>query len=330
MARSGRKDRPIDRAQGPVAEFVDDLRRLRGALSLEEIGRRMGYHSSTLSRRLNPRELPPREFIASYVAACDADPEPWLERHRRIEQSLTAGPRETGGEPVAGEARDTPDSERRDGVGSAAHGLPDAGAGDGAEPKTRGTVRRRRKRIAVTVVGAFAVLAAIAFILLLRTPGGYLSMLGQIPAKPSAPEPVDSPPEPVDSPPEPVASPTGSPSVSNPEFGFPMRIDRMKIRIFSRRWTQTLEGDIELWWRNICPQGTTGYWVALRPGGEVVRFACNSWQYYKWTGVPPGTHHLEFWKDDNGQVIYGSGTLRSSVPVVAHARSASPPTPHEH
>ncbi|YCK35286.1 helix-turn-helix domain-containing protein [Actinomadura sp. ATCC 39365] len=70
MARGGRKDQPIDRSQGPTAEFVDDLRRLRGGVSLQEIGRRMGYHSSTVSRRLNPAELPAWRFVESYVTAC--------------------------------------------------------------------------------------------------------------------------------------------------------------------------------------------------------------------------------------------------------------------
>ncbi|MFE3454571.1 helix-turn-helix domain-containing protein [Nonomuraea sp. NPDC059194] len=87
MARGGRKDRPIDREQGPVAEFADDLRQLRGALTLEEIGRRMKYHPSTLSRRLSPNELPPRDFVESYVRACGADPEPWNERWLELHQN---------------------------------------------------------------------------------------------------------------------------------------------------------------------------------------------------------------------------------------------------
>ncbi|WP_214323962.1 helix-turn-helix domain-containing protein [Nonomuraea sediminis] len=67
-----------------MAGFVDDLRRLRGAMSLQEVGSRMGYHSSTVSRRLNPDELPPLDFVRAYVTACGADPGPWEERWRKI------------------------------------------------------------------------------------------------------------------------------------------------------------------------------------------------------------------------------------------------------
>lgn len=86
MGRGGRKDQPIDREAGPVAEFVDDLRRLRGELSLQEVGRRMRYHSSTISRRLNPGELPPLDFVRSYVSACEADPAAWEARWRELAQ----------------------------------------------------------------------------------------------------------------------------------------------------------------------------------------------------------------------------------------------------
>ncbi|NRQ30924.1 hypothetical protein HII36_03610 [Nonomuraea sp. NN258] len=84
MKRRGREDRPIDRGSGPVAEFVDDLRRLRGRLSLREIGERMLYHSSTISRRLTPDELPPLDFVRSYVAACGGDVEAWERRWRGL------------------------------------------------------------------------------------------------------------------------------------------------------------------------------------------------------------------------------------------------------
>ncbi|MEV0381576.1 hypothetical protein [Nonomuraea sp. NPDC050643] len=84
MSRSGRKDQPIDRESGPVPVFVDDLRRLRGGRSLQEIGRRMSYHSSTVSRRLTPNVLPPLDFVRAYVVACGEDPEPWERRWREL------------------------------------------------------------------------------------------------------------------------------------------------------------------------------------------------------------------------------------------------------
>ncbi|WP_431904968.1 helix-turn-helix domain-containing protein, partial [Nonomuraea sp. bgisy101] len=104
MARGGRKDHPIDREEGPVAEFVDDLRRLRGTLTLEELGRRMRYHPSTLSRRLTPKELPPQEFVDAYVRACEHDPEPWLERRRELGEQ----PAETQPDDSAEPQPDTP------------------------------------------------------------------------------------------------------------------------------------------------------------------------------------------------------------------------------
>ncbi|MEV0386598.1 helix-turn-helix domain-containing protein [Nonomuraea sp. NPDC050643] len=67
-----------------MAGFVDDLRRLRGATSLQEIGSRMGYHSSTVSRRLNPDEPPSLDFVRAYVTACGADPGLWEERWREL------------------------------------------------------------------------------------------------------------------------------------------------------------------------------------------------------------------------------------------------------
>lgn len=121
------------------------------------------------------------------------------------------------------------------------------------------------------------------------------------------------------------AMPTSSPPGLPPGRGFPLRIDQMAFRILSRQWTQTATGDIELWFNNHCPQGTSHYWVALRPNGEVVQFSCNSWQYHKWSASPAGVYYFEIWKEHDGQVIHGSGVLRSSVPIVMHPKWS--PTP---
>lgn len=96
MSRGGRKDQPIDREAGPVAAFVDDLRRLRGELSLQEVGHRMGYHSSTVSRRLTPAELPALDFVLAYVTACGADRGPWEERWRALKGESVEPEREPG------------------------------------------------------------------------------------------------------------------------------------------------------------------------------------------------------------------------------------------
>ena len=55
---------------------------------MQEIGTRMGYHSSTVSRRLNPDEPPPLDFVRAYVTACGADPGPWEERWRGLTEEL--------------------------------------------------------------------------------------------------------------------------------------------------------------------------------------------------------------------------------------------------
>ncbi|MFI6457338.1 helix-turn-helix domain-containing protein [Streptosporangium amethystogenes] len=268
MARGGRKDHPIDREQGPVAEFVDDLRRLRGTLTLEELGRRMRYHPSTLSRRLTPKELPPEEFVDSYVRACGHDPEPWLERRREL------GRQPTGAQP------DEP-----------------AGA-----QRTAATPWWRRPRY---LASAAVMVAALPFAYSLLAPSGE----GTSPVAALMAVPVSGAPQVVE----------GS--------GFPVRIDRMAFRIFSRWWTQTREGDIEFWSYKSCPSGTTAYWVAVRPSREAVQFACNAWQYHKWADVAPGTYQLETWKVHDGQAIKGSGVVRSSVPIVVHPKATPGPTP---
>ncbi|SEN23354.1 helix-turn-helix domain-containing protein [Nonomuraea pusilla] len=290
MARGGRKDHPIDRAQGPVAEFVDDLRRLRGTLTLEEVGRRMRYHPSTLSRRLSPKELPPRDFVEAYVRACGADPEPWIRRREEL-----AGPPEA------------PDAGATDG-GVTDGGVTDAGVTDDGQVREAAAPRWRRPRVLVpaAVAAAVAVAAPLLVHLLL----------------------ADSPPsaEGTRATATLLAAPASSPPAVEPGHGFPVRIDRMAFRIFSSWWTQTAEGDVEFWSHQTCPPGTTAYWVALRPDREPARFACDSWQHHLWADVQPGTYHLEIWKEYDGQAIKGSGALRSSVPIVVHPKATPTPT----
>ncbi|WP_433369273.1 serine/threonine protein kinase [Streptosporangium sp. CA-115845] len=112
---------------------------------------------------------------------------------------------------------------------------------------------------------------------------------------------------------------SGAPQVVE-GYGFPVRIDRMAFRIFSRWWTQTSKGDVEFWSYKSCPRGTTAYWVAVRPSQEAVQFACDAWQYHKWADVPPGTYQIETWKVHDGQAIKGPGVVRSSVPIVVHPK----------
>ncbi|MBX6167894.1 MAG: helix-turn-helix domain-containing protein [Thermobispora bispora] len=395
MARSGRRDQPIDRRLGPIAEFVDDLRRLRGDRSLEAIGSRMGYHPSTISRRLNPKELPPWDFVERYVKACGADPGPWRARWRDIQEADTARPapaerRDAAGEPPAEQARhvagaaeqatgsqastgtapgqdhrstgETTEHDQR-GPGEAvgrttgddqkaaghatgdrpvsgeaaqrpAEGRPDAAGA--AEPATRpyaaGNAPNSPERPPYAAVPAEHAAG--------QAPSGPDGAAGSPTPPGSGRRRIGFPvtiaavavvsiglalyftftPDDEEPPRTLTASPTSAPSEPPAGHGFTMRIERMAFRLFSREWTMTAPGDIELWSNNQCPQGTAHYWVALRPNGEPVQFACNSWQYHKWIGVPAGTYHLETWKDHDGNAIHGSGVLRSSVPIVVHPK----------
>jgi hypothetical protein len=179
------------------------------------------------------------------------------------------------------------------------------------DQRTRGVLRSwwQRKWVrnsTITVVTVVAVLSAVLVISALSTGDD-----------PSNPAPTTSTAA--------VATSASPPPAPDPRYGFATRIDRMAFRVLSREWTQTSAGDVELWWNNSCPDGTTMYWVALRPTGEAARFSCNSWQYRKWAMVPAGTYHLEFWKDDDGRSLHGSGAMRASVPIIVHPKPV--PTP---
>ncbi|MFI7702707.1 helix-turn-helix domain-containing protein [Nonomuraea sp. NPDC049480] len=256
MARGGRRDRPIDRGSGPVAELADDLRRLRGGLSLEEVGRRMGYHSSTVSRRLSPDELPPLEFVRAYVTACGGDPAPWEERWHQISG--------------AGPSDDHPEPARR---------------------------RSRAYAAAAAALAVLAVAATVAWLTIPRSPQ-------------AAPD---------------VASPATGPPPLAAGRGFPWEIERMSVRILSRRFTLSGTGDVEIWANIACPPGTGSYWIALRPIGDPARYACGSWQHHTWPGVQPGTHHFELWKNADSRVVSGRGVLSATVDVVEVSPS---PTRH--
>ncbi|WP_113699539.1 helix-turn-helix domain-containing protein [Nonomuraea lactucae] len=268
MARGGRKDRPIDRSSGPVAELADDLRKLRGTLSLEEVGRRMGYHPSTVSRRLSPADLPPLEFVTAYVTACDGDPGPWEERWREIRRSVET-------------------------------------TSAGTPPDDTGPVRPRRKPYILTaILTATAIAGGVAASAALWLPG----IRGE-----TGPPPETGP----------TALSTTSPGPATTGHGFRWTIERMTLRLLSRQWTQTAPGDIRIWARLTCPRGVTSYRIAVRPDGHTARFACGSWQYHEWAGVPGGRHHFEVWKDDDGHAVSGEGMLSSTVSIVELPRSTT-------
>ncbi|RVX40894.1 hypothetical protein EDD27_3335 [Nonomuraea polychroma] len=263
MARGGRRDRPIDRGSGVVAEFVDDLRRLRGELSLEEVGRRMGYHSSTVSRRLSPDELPPLEFVRAYVRSCQAEPGPWEERWRKIERVTEL---ETSG--ATSTMLAVPPDGKRDSL----------------------WVRRKPYIVSALAVAGVSAAVWLANVLYGGAPPSQAPVLTALPA--------------------------GSPPPAAEGRGFAWKIERMTARLSSRQWTLSAPGDVEIWAKLTCPAEVTFYRIALYPTGDSVRFACGSWQYHHWVGVPEGLHHFEVWKVDDGRAVSGEGVLRSSVSLV--------------
>ncbi|GLW66128.1 hypothetical protein Arub01_43720 [Actinomadura rubrobrunea] len=84
MAVRGRKEKPIDRDESPWHAFVDDLRKLRGEeTTLADIGAKIGYSASYLSRMLNPgNDNITERFVRAYAEACGADPDEWARRRR--------------------------------------------------------------------------------------------------------------------------------------------------------------------------------------------------------------------------------------------------------
>ena len=95
----GRPERPIDPAAGPVAEFADELRKLRekaGRPSYRELARRASFSVTVLSEAAGGRSLPTLQVVRGYVRACGGDVPEWEERWRNAadqqrEESADAG-----------------------------------------------------------------------------------------------------------------------------------------------------------------------------------------------------------------------------------------------
>ncbi|TMR94765.1 hypothetical protein [Nonomuraea basaltis] len=248
----------------------------------------MLYHPSTVSRRLTPTELPPLDFVQAYVAACGDDLETWERRWH----SLAHDGASTSGEPAASWE-------------PAASGEPAAFE----EPAPTGTpsdtvAPARRGRPLLLAGSAVAVVAVVTIVLVPRLAG-------------TAQPPAES-----------AASASGVPPSVPAEYGFSWEVERMSVRLISRSWTQSAPGAIEVWANIACPREVASYWMAIRPDTKAVRFACNSWQYHKWTEVAAGTHHFEMWKAGNGLAIHGRGALRSSMTIRQQPKPVSPsPSP---
>ncbi|CAL9424968.1 nSTAND1 domain-containing NTPase [Streptomyces sp. enrichment culture] len=88
----GRRERPVDPAEGPVQQFAYELRKLReeaGRPTYRQLAARCEYSVTTLSQAAAGERLPSLAVTLAYVTACGGDPAEWERRWR------AAGARET-------------------------------------------------------------------------------------------------------------------------------------------------------------------------------------------------------------------------------------------
>jgi WD40 repeat protein len=91
----GRPERPVDPAAGPVAEFANELRKLReeaGRPSYRELSRRASFSVTVLSEAAGGRSLPTLAVVREYVRACGGDVAEWDERWRRVADARLRAP----------------------------------------------------------------------------------------------------------------------------------------------------------------------------------------------------------------------------------------------
>ncbi|MFD6362687.1 hypothetical protein ACFWFX_22970 [Streptomyces roseolus] len=114
MGAVGRQEKPIDPGAGPEAEFALELRALRvraGSPTYAAMARRAGAYSvATLSRAAAGEQLPTRQVLLAYVAACGGDAAEWEARWERVSAEVAARAAEADGEsaPYRGLARFEP------------------------------------------------------------------------------------------------------------------------------------------------------------------------------------------------------------------------------
>ena len=78
-----RPERPLDAADGVLAEFAAELRRLRekaGSPAYRVLAQRAHYSVTTLSDAAGGRRFPTLAVTMAYVAACDGDTAEWETR----------------------------------------------------------------------------------------------------------------------------------------------------------------------------------------------------------------------------------------------------------
>ncbi|WP_202797623.1 MULTISPECIES: NB-ARC domain-containing protein [Protofrankia] len=83
----GRPERPLDAANGPIAEFARDLRMLRkraGSPSYRQLARTVLFAPSVLSSAASGHRLPTLAVTLAFVSTCGGDPVAWERRWREI------------------------------------------------------------------------------------------------------------------------------------------------------------------------------------------------------------------------------------------------------
>ncbi|NUS04061.1 MAG: hypothetical protein HOV97_16055, partial [Nonomuraea sp.] len=114
----GRREQPLDPADGPVARFAHELRKLReeaGGPTYRVMAGRVHYSTATLAQAAAGQRLPSLPVALAYVRACDGDVREWERRWREAErESLeAAAANDDTASPYLGLARfETDDHER--------------------------------------------------------------------------------------------------------------------------------------------------------------------------------------------------------------------------
>ncbi|WJV51001.1 nSTAND1 domain-containing NTPase [Streptomyces flavofungini] len=115
----GRREKPLDPADGPVARFAVGLRKVRqeaGAPSYRVMAQQVGYSVTALSQAAAGDRLPSLAVVVAYARACGADSEEWERRWHEVsrelvEESLGEGEDGGGQSPYRGLTRYEPGDE---------------------------------------------------------------------------------------------------------------------------------------------------------------------------------------------------------------------------
>ncbi|MEU0479146.1 helix-turn-helix domain-containing protein [Streptosporangium sp. NPDC006013] len=96
----GRRERPLDPADGPVPGFAYALRKLRqeaGGITYRDMARRVGYSVTTLSQAAAGERLASLQIVLAYVEACGGDLAEWETRWRGVTAELAREMRDDDG-----------------------------------------------------------------------------------------------------------------------------------------------------------------------------------------------------------------------------------------